>query len=221
VRRVTTYFTLSAGATLPTQTESFSRKGSDLPVEELRALVLQMARSFIDATIEGLVLGLITDGASVSSFTESLMRGIASLVESVAGKLVNQVLKKAPRDVLMDAGQFFVSRVMQVPGVESAVIGVPMTPDNAAAIELGVTSVEPEPLVRAMAGVVDDSLDHLFDAAFAVIPVGPLTRRAVDAGGHAMRSGGKSASARAIRRASDDERKDLADFLVRRRQEVE
>jgi hypothetical protein len=121
----------------------------------------------------------------------------------------------------MDAGQFFVSRVMQVPGVESAVIGVPMTPDNAAAIELGVTSVEPEPLVRAMAGVVDDSLDHLFDAAFAVIPVGPLTRRAVDAGGHAMRSGGKSASARAIRRASDDERKDLADFLVRRRQEVE
>ena len=56
--------------------------------------------------------------------------------------------------------------------------------------------------------------------AFAVIPVGPLTRRAVDAGGHAMRSGGKSASARAIRNASNDEHKDLADFIARRRAEL-
>ena len=220
LRAVATVFTLSAGETLPQLTEIFQREGASMPLDARRAHVLEMAHRFIDASVQGLVLGLITDGVGVSSFTESAMRGLASLVESVAGKLVQQVLKKASPDVLMDAGQFFVSRVMRLPEVEHAVIAVPMTPDNAAAIELGITTVEREPLVRAMTGVVDDSLDYLFDAAFAIIPVGPLTRRAVDAGGHAMRSGGKGASTRAIRRANDDELKDLAAFLGRRRAEV-
>ncbi|MCA9536741.1 MAG: hypothetical protein KC593_23825 [Myxococcales bacterium] len=215
-----TVFTLPAGETLPPLTAIFTEQATQLPDEPLRAHVLAMAHAFIDASVHGLVLGLITDGVGVSAFTESLMRGLASLVESIAAKLVNQVLKKAPREVLMDSGAFFVSRVARLPELTGPVIAVPMTPDNAAAIQLAIDTVEREPLVRAMDGVVDDSLDYLFDAAFAVIPLGPLTRRAVDAGGHAMRSGGKSASGRAIRRASDGELKDLADFLVRRRQEA-
>ncbi|MCA9578671.1 MAG: hypothetical protein R3B40_03920 [Polyangiales bacterium] len=215
-----TVFTLSAGEELPALTDAFAREHAGWDVEPLRAHVTALAHAFVDASVQGLVLGLITDGVTVSSFTESLMRGLASLVESVAGKLVHQVLKKAPRDVLMDAGQFFTSRVARLPDVAQPVIAVPMTPDNAAALQLAIESVEKDALVRAMAGVVDDSLDYLFVAAFAVIPVGPLTRRAVDAGGHAMRSGGKSASARAIRNASNDEHKDLADFIARRRAEL-
>lgn len=208
MRAVTPVFTLGAGPTLPTLATSFLSEGRDWPLEQLREHVLAMAHGFIDASVHGLVLGLITDGVGVSSFTESLMRGLASLVESVAGKLVNQVLKKAPREVLLDSGDFFTSRVARLPGADGPLIAVPLTPDNAAAIQLAIDTVEVEPLVRAMHGVVDDSLDYLFDAAFAIIPLGPLTRRAVDAGGHAMRSGGKSASGRAIRRASDDELKD-------------
>jgi hypothetical protein len=220
VRAVPIVFTLSAGEHLPQLTETFRRDAAGMSLDALRAHVLRMGHHFIDASVQGLVLGLITDGVGVSSFTESLMRGLASLVESVGSKLVDQVLKKAPQAVLMDAGHFFASRVTRLPGLEHPVIAVPMTPDNEAAIDLAIQTVEREPLVRAMDGVVDDSLDYLFDAAFAVIPVGPLMRRAVDAGGSAIRSGGKSSSARAIRKASDGELKDLAAFLVRRRQEA-
>jgi len=220
VHAVSIVFTLAAGEHLPKLTETFRQNASNMPLEPLRAHVLLTGHRFIDASVQGLVLGLITDGVGVSSFTESVMRALASLVETVGGKLVDQVLKKAPQNVLLDAGHFFASRVTHLPTVEHPLIAVPMTPDNEAAIELAIQTVEREPLVRAMHGVVDDSLDYLFDAAFAVIPVGPLMRRAVDAGSHAIRSGGKSSSGRAIRKASDAELKDLAAFLGRRRQET-
>lgn len=220
MRAVPIVFTLSAGERLPLLTETFRRDAASMALEPLRAHVLHMGHEFIDASVQGLVLGLITDGVGVSAFTESLMRGLASLVESVGSKLVDQVLKKAPQNVLMEAGSFFASRVTRLPGLEQPAIAVPMTAANEAAIAKAIDTVEREALIRAMDGVVDDSLNYLFDAAFLVIPVGPLMRRAVEAGGSAIRSGGKSSSARSIRKASDAELKDLAAFLVRRRQEA-
>ena len=101
MRAVPIVFTLSAGERLPLLTETFRRDAASMALEPLRAHVLHMGHEFIDASVQGLVLGLITDGVGVSAFTESLMRGLASLVESVGSKLVDQVLKKAPQNVLM------------------------------------------------------------------------------------------------------------------------
>jgi hypothetical protein len=191
-----------------------------MALEPLRAHVLRMGHHFIDASVQGLVLGLITDGVGVSSFTESLMRGLASLVESVGSKLVDQVLKKAPQAVLMDAGSFLRLARHAAPRARA-----PRDRRAHDARQRGRhRSGHPDRGARAP-GARDGRRggrqpDYLFDAAFAVIPVGPLMRRAVDAGGSAIRSGGKSSSARAIRKASDGELKDLAAFLVRRRQEA-
>ncbi len=216
--RVPAVFVLPAGDTFTQLTTTFQQNTLEMPLPELRSSVTAMAEAYIDSAVHGLVLGLITDGVSVSSFTESLMRGVASVVESVSRKLVAQILKKAERSVLLNSGHFYVSRVETLPTVAHTVIAVPLSPENEDAIDLAIQTVEREHLVRAMHGIVDDSLVYLFDAAFEVIPLGAMMRKGVTMGASAMRSGAKSASGRAIRGGSDEEVKELAAFLTRRRQ---
>ena len=59
-------------------------------------------------------------------------------------------------------------------------------------------------------------MDHLFDAAFDIIPIGGLTKRAVVTSGRAMRAAAAKGSSRAVRKGSSEERATLVAYLDRR-----
>ena len=208
------HFYVPAGERLAEAAATYRELDESAPLDERRRETIELGERYVDAAVDGLVLGLITEGGNVSSFIESLMRGVASIVESVATRLLRRVLGKADAEVLRSAGEFFVGRIS---GPDDAPhLAIPLSTTQGATLARSIATGDRDALTNALAGIIDASLDHLYFAAFDVIPLGAMTGRAVRAGGQAIRSGAKKGSARAIRAGSEDEKAQLMAYLRRR-----
>lgn len=216
-----THFWMPADGALATAVTDLEAGHATLELDVLRKESTGAAMHYLDAVVEGLVLGPITEGVPVSAFTERMMRTVASVVESIAGRLVKSTLKKAPQSELVALVHFLSAHVERSPA--GAVINVALDDTTTELIALGVASVHAEEfdaarplLTTSLQGVTSCSMRQLYDEPFTLLTLGGLTGRAVRAGSGTIESGAHSAIERSVRNASPDELRGIAGYVHRR-----
>lgn len=176
---------------------------------------------YVDDVVDGLVLDFLRESGSASPRTQSLVETLAGLIKSVSHGLVGQAFGKLTPDRAVELLALLDERL--VDRVNGPGLGVPLDPAMVTGIERAVAAAEARALaderrelLGTMQSVIDRAIEYHYQKPFAVLELGFLVRKAVDAGYGAIRSGAHSTIDKAIADADETQLGDLAAFLGRR-----
>lgn len=205
-----TLFAIPASKALLAKTREVLQRAPDASIDVMREVVIEAGRHYVDSVVDGFIMAFLRDGMT-TALTHALLVNLASVIKAVCRVAIQQAAKTSGQAELEAITRFFETRVAMTvrDGQKVGLIVYPLDEVLHARVRRAAEAREDTPrdvYVRALSGVLEESVARHYDDAFGLLSLGFVARRAVSLGRSAVLAAGHAAIRVSV---AQDEAEDL------------